>query len=216
MIDRLLQGFPIFPKPTQKTFPHKNLSNFCTKHGVDPSILHKQWSLEEIKSVLSLIERELPDDQKHSLENVLWNGFAKGGGFSPFLYKADQKQVPEDYLVMADKLAAAIGVPLTEGKRIDWAKNFQLLHSENGKTEEHIHEVLDWYMQNYDYSKVRSVSDAQEFCDYFNKIRKSMKIKEEDRGNSDNKKSSQGFRNKDAMDHDPKYPAHKVINNNKN
>jgi len=116
-----------------------------------------------------------------SLENILWNTFARGGGFSYFLFEADKKQTPQKYIEMAEVLSQAIGSSLTPSKKLHWAKEFQSLHNENGKTEGQINEVLDWYLQNYDYPKVRSVMDAEEFCSYYGKIRKSMQIQKEDR-----------------------------------
>ncbi len=178
MIDQLLTGKPIAPKPTKEDQPIKPLLNFCTKHNIDTDILHKQWTAQEICKILQLIDQGLPDDQKYGLQEVLWNKFATGGSFSYFLHKADQKQVPERYANMADKLATAVGTTLSEAKRIDWAKEFQELLGENGKTDKQVDAVLDWYMKNYDYPMVKSVRGAQEFCDYFHKISKSMQIKE--------------------------------------
>jgi len=37
--------------------------------------------------------------------------------------------------------------------------------------------VLDWYVNNRDYKYVKKVKNAYEFCEYFDKIKKSMEVK---------------------------------------
>jgi hypothetical protein len=177
MIDNLLQGFPIIC--TKNNRPYKNLISFCQKHGIDQEILSRTWDIDEIKKLLSSINRS--QNEKISLESILWNNFARGGAFSYFLFEADKKEISEEYIEMADKLSQAIGSSLSSSKRLHWAKSFQSLHSENGKTEKQIHEVLDWYLKNYDFPKVRSVMNAEEFCNYYHKIYKSMQIHKEER-----------------------------------
>ena len=195
MLQDLLDGKPL--QSTNKGQPTKPLLNFASKHGINNDLLHKKWSPQEICDSLEAIvdnwQEQEGTDAKATLEEVLWNHFAKGGGFSHLLFHADKKEVPQDYYDMADKFRQAKGGQLTNGKRLDWAKQFQNLCETEDKSSEQVHIILDWYIINYDYVKVRSVEDAQEFCDYYNKIKKSMQIqKSEDDKLKQGKKPSQG------------------------
>jgi hypothetical protein len=176
MLLQLLQGYPIFEKAGHA--PHQKLLNFTHKFGIDPNLLTKTWTEDEICSILQSITSE--NHGRYSLPELLFNQFAKGGEFSHFLFEADKQQVLPRFIKMADKLASAIGKPLSTSQQLSWAKEFEGLVKE-GKKQAEIHTVLDWYMKNYDYQRVRSVSTAQEFCDHYNKIRKSMQIQQEER-----------------------------------
>ncbi len=175
MIENLMNGRPVICN--KNNMPAKSLENFCKKYNIPDELLFKTWSISEIKRVLYTIVKN--ENQRLSLDSTLWNNFAKGGGFSYFLFEANKKQLPKKYLEMAETLSKAIKITLPPNKRLDWAKEFQILSEENGRSEQEINEILEWYVKNYDYSKVKSVMDAKEFREYYMRIRKSMQIQKE-------------------------------------
>jgi hypothetical protein len=175
IIDNLLNGLPI--QYTKDLQPYKNLQAFCSKHSIDPGLLTKKWPVNQIKKIMRSIHKHLAGETGNcakgiSLQTVFWNSHAQNGGWSWFLFKASENSVPDQFQGMPAKLAQAMGQNLSEEKQMSWARDFQLLCNNNPVDE--VNEVLDWYMQNYDWQYVKSVISCKDFCQFYKNIKKSM------------------------------------------
>jgi hypothetical protein len=179
VIENLLNGLPI--QSTKDGQPYKDLKAFCTKHKIDTELLSKKWPKNTIKGILRSIHKHLSDEggqDRIPLDTLFWNSFAKNGGWSWFLFKAAEKNIPAEFVEMASKLSQAVQTSLTEAKKMNWARDFQELCQT--KPNQEVNEVLDWYMSNYDYQYVKSVQSAKQFSQFYPNIRKSMLNQEND------------------------------------
>lgn len=162
-LDRLLNGTPILQIKSGK--PTKNLLHFAEKFNLSEDLVQKKFSERQIKDIIQKIHDDnLDSHKKHSLESVLWNSFAgKAGGFSHFLHKAAQLNVPEKYIDLSKKLAEIAEVNLPEHTLLDWAKDLQDYLSENGGSVEQVRNILNWYTYYIENKYTPKARDMEEF-----------------------------------------------------
>lgn len=162
-LDRLLNGTPILQIKSGK--PTKNLLHFAEKFNLSEDLIQKKLSKKQIKDIIQKVHDDnLDSHKKHSLESVLWNSFAgKAGGFSHFLHKAAQLNVPEKYIDLSKKLAEIAEVNLPEHTLLDWAKDLQDYLSENGGSVEQVRNILNWYTYYIENKYTPKARDMQEF-----------------------------------------------------
>lgn len=170
-LKNLMSGLPV--EHTKKKKPIKQLSDFCTKFGVDPNILYKKHSEAEIKNILKTIHDDLTD--KRDLPSVLWNRFAgKSYGFSLFYSYSDRLSVHKRFIHLAKSLSNVINPSLPQDKLYDWAKEFENLIKDKGHNEKEVYEVINWYDTHKFDKYTPQAEDAQEFCDKYRRIKRAM------------------------------------------
>ena len=208
VIENLLSGLPI--QHTKNGLPYKNLQAFCSKHRIDPELLSKKWPINQIKKIMRSIHAHLSESSsnKISLDSIFWNNFANNGGWSWFLFKASENSVPKQFQGMAVKLSQAVEQNLTEAKQMSWARDFQLLCDASPANE--VDEVLDWYMQNYDYQYVKSVISCKDFCQFYKNIKKSM-VSQYNNKSSKNRSGTRAMQSQEVTD-SIKYPKGRDFN----
>lgn len=88
MINNLLCGRPVQVKRNGE--PTQWLLDFVKRYNIDPSLIRKRWTKEEIYTVLEAVVSEVPDGTKLSLASTLFNNYGKSGPYSRFLVVADR------------------------------------------------------------------------------------------------------------------------------
>ncbi len=88
MISNLLCGRPVQVKRNGE--PTQWLLDFVKRYNIDPSLIRKRWTKEEIYTVLEAVVSEVPDGTKLSLASTLFNNYGKSGPYSRFLVVADR------------------------------------------------------------------------------------------------------------------------------
>ena len=89
MINNLLCGRPVQVKRNGE--PTQWLLDFVKRYNIDPSLLRKRWTKEEIYEVLEAVVSEVPEGTKLSLASTLFNNYGKSGPYSRFLIVADRR-----------------------------------------------------------------------------------------------------------------------------
>jgi len=88
MIDNLLCGRPIQVKRNGE--PTQWLLDFVRRYNIDPALIRKRWTKEEIYAVLEAVVSEVAEGTKLSLASTLFNSYGKSGPYSRFLIVADR------------------------------------------------------------------------------------------------------------------------------
>ena len=187
-LDRLLVGKPI--ESVKSGDPTKLLSNFIHDYNINEHALYRQYTADEIISVLKQIVNDQSSDSKLSLDEVLWNSFAgnKRRGFSLFYFVSDRNFIDKKYETLAGKLADTICPEISKTRLIDWAKTIQLFINDSDYSITDISMLLDWYNQYYSDKFTPKADDAVEFVSKYNKIKRAKERQEEankdfDKGN---------------------------------
>jgi hypothetical protein len=89
ILDNMLCGRPMQVKRNGE--PTQWLLDFMRKYNIDPSLLRKRWTKEEIYEVLEAVVSEVPEGTKLSLASTLFNNYGKSGPYSRFLIVADRR-----------------------------------------------------------------------------------------------------------------------------
>ncbi|MFW6326760.1 MAG: hypothetical protein ACOC2F_00450 [Bacteroidota bacterium] len=168
-IHDLLSGLPLLHKKDQT--PTRPLLNFISKFHINPKLVQKQWTVDEIKQMLSTIQEN--DPVSRSLQSVFWNNqSAASKVFSYFLFEADKGHVGAKYMSIAEKLANAIDPDLPSDKLYIWAKEFEKLVEGEGKDAGEVKALVLWYGAHVHEKYTPQAADAVEFVDKYNKIKR--------------------------------------------
>ena len=169
-IENLLSGHPLICKNDNQ--PTKPFLDFINQNHLPESLWHKTWTEVEINNIFQVINDDVPEGEKISLNQILWNAFAKrkGGGFSLFLYTASQATIPKEYFELTKTLADIVGIRLKKNQEIEWAQDFQQFAKKEEISSKQIISLLSWYKNNKDNKYTLVIDSPQELQEKYIKL----------------------------------------------
>ncbi len=177
-IGNLLSGSPLVQRK-DKT-PTLPFANFMDKFKINSGLLHKQWTADEIKQILTTIQER--DPVQRSLSAIFWNNQSQLSKiFSYFMFEASKKQIDAKYVGLARKLAKILNPELPRDKIYAWAKEFESLVEEEKENVNEIKTLIIWYGNNIHDKYTPQAEHAAEFVDKYNKIKRAKARKEQDK-----------------------------------
>lgn len=177
-LTNLLIGLPIDEKSDGT--PTKSLLKFAKANGLPKKLIWRCWTEDEIKQVLHDMVTDTTNEKSHSLGDSIWSSFAwRGKSGSWFLLRVADTNVPKKYKYLAHLLSKAVPTG-SMAQKYEWAREFQkFIYKQDVISEKELKDLLAWYSKNHKNKYVRSVRDADEFLEYYQKIAKSKSIQED-------------------------------------
>ena len=179
-IDNLLSACPLICKKDNQ--PTKPFLDFIDQNHLSESLWRKTWTEEGINNIFQVINDDVPEGEKISLDQTLWNAFAKrrGGGFSLFLYTASQATIPKEYFKLTKILADIVGIRLKKNQEIEWAQDFQQFAKKEEMPFKQIVGLLSWYKINRDNKYIPIIDSPQELQEKYIKLLRAKKRQSDD------------------------------------
>lgn len=193
-IENLFCGLPLIRKKDNS--PTKPFLEFLSSNHIPSSLQTKYWRENGIKNILQTIHDDIPEGEKISLNQSLWNAFAKrrGGGFSLFLYTAAQIDIPQKYIQLATKLATSINdTRMTTSNKKQWAQEFQQFIEKDNISINEINGLIEWYGKNRGGKYIPVVDSPEELREKYSRLKLAMARSNPQPQQSDVKLSSTGF-----------------------
>ena len=193
-IENLFCGLPLIRKKDNS--PTKPFLEFLSSNHIPSSLHTKYWRKNGIKNILQIIHDDIPEGEKISLNQTLWNAFAKrrGGGFSLFLHTATQIDIPQKYIQLATKLATSINDTrmITSNKK-QWAQEFQQFIEKDNIPINEINGLIEWYGKNRGGKYIPVVDSPKELQEKYSRLKLAMARSNPQPQQSDVKLSPTGF-----------------------